>query len=88
MTQSAMRASWLSAESGAGEDGGAGAGCALVRHRARAIEAEQRGIGRLVPGDVLAGGLPKCFRAALDVEDIVDDLERETDLACPMTERP
>ena len=45
-----------------------------------ALDAEQRGVGRLRPGRVLAGRLSELLGAAFDVEDVVDDLERQPDL--------
>ena len=53
---------------------------ALRRQRARSIETEQRRIGRLGAGGVLAGGLAELGRAALDVEDVIDNLEGEADI--------
>ena len=54
---------------------------ALGGERARALEPEQRRIGRLRRRGVLAGGLAERSAAsAFDVEDVVDDLKREADL--------
>ena len=52
---------------------------ALGGQLARPVEAEERRVGRLGAGRVLAGGLAELLRAALDVEDVVDDLKREPD---------
>src|SRR5262249_48252779 len=53
---------------------------ALVGHAPRLREAVQRGIRRLAGGGILAGRLPEIRRRAGDVEDVVDDLKRETEL--------
>ena len=47
-----------------------------------AAQAQQRHVGRLVVGGVLAGGLAQRRGVALDVEDVVDHLEREADRIC------
>ncbi len=60
---------------------------AVGGHRARAVEAEERGIGRLVAGRVLAGRLAELVGAALDVENVVDDLKRQADLGGPVGDR-
>src|SRR3989442_566939 len=44
---------------------------------ARGLEAVQGGIGRLLLALIAAGGLAELFEAALDVEDIIHDLERD-----------
>src|SRR6185312_2453469 len=44
---------------------------------ARGVEAERGHVRRLATRGVLAGGLAERRRRALDVEDVVDDLERE-----------
>src|SRR5439155_6280770 len=44
---------------------------------ARGLEAVQGGIGRLLLALIAARGLAELFEAALDVEDIIHDLERE-----------
>src|SRR5579862_7263079 len=58
----------------------AGALDAIGGERARLLEAEQSGVGRLGAGGVLAGGLPELRGAAFDVEDVVDDLKAETEI--------
>ena len=50
--------------------------------RARSVEAEERRIGRLAGGASLPAVLPSVAADAFHVEDVVDDLEREPDLAC------
>src|SRR5213593_4555009 len=46
---------------------------------ARSLEAVHGGIGRLLLALIAAGGLAELFEAALDVEDIIHDLEREAE---------
>ena len=53
---------------------------AIGRERTGAIEAEQRRVGRLPAGGVLARGLAERRGIALDVEDVVDDLKREAEV--------
>ena len=53
---------------------------AVGRHRARALESEERGVRRLVALCVFARSLAECGRFALDIKDVVDDLERQPDL--------
>src|SRR4029079_13732691 len=55
--------------------------------RTRAIEAEQRRIRRLVARGVFACRLAERRGIALHVQDIVDDLESETDVARILVER-
>ncbi len=45
----------------------------------RFIESEERGIGRLLRGDVLAGAFAEFLRCLGDVEDVIDDLEGEAE---------
>ena len=47
----------------------------------RLFEAEQRRVGRLLRGEVLARGLAQHLGGLRDVEDVVDDLEGEADRA-------
>ena len=51
-----------------------------ARHRPRRLEAVERGIGRLAGRGILAGGLPQVRRRAFDIQHVVDDLKRETEL--------
>ena len=59
-----------------------GRGCARRRPApSSASRPKSGGVGRLAGGGVLAGRLAELGRRALDVEDVVDDLEGEADLA-------
>ena len=53
---------------------------AVGRECPRAVESEERRVGRLRPRSVLAGALAERGRIAFDVEDVVDDLKRKADL--------
>ena len=44
------------------------------------FEADNRGIGCFLRGDVFASGFAELFGSLGDVENIVDNLERETDV--------
>src|SRR5262245_1944885 len=48
---------------------------AVRRHAARRVETEERRIGGLAGGGVLAGRLSEIRGGSLDVEDVVHDLE-------------
>ena len=48
---------------------------------ARRLEAVQRRVRGLARGGILPGGLAELRRRAFDVEDVVDDLERQAELA-------
>src|SRR5207247_3936004 len=52
---------------------------AVGRECPRAVESEERRVGRLRPRSVLAGALAERGRIAFDVEDVVDDLKRKAD---------
>src|SRR5436190_3226388 len=53
---------------------------AVGGHLPRSIEAEERGIGRLRAGGVLARRLAELRGAAFHVEDVVDDLKTEAEI--------
>src|SRR4051794_31636650 len=55
--------------------------------RVRGVEAEDGDVSRLVVLVVLAGGLAERRRRLRDVEDVVDDLEREADGIAILAER-
>src|SRR5215203_5698419 len=59
----------------------------LAGKLARPIEAEERGIGRLTGGAVLAGGLAERGRRTLFIQDVVDNLKSETDLRRVLIQR-
>src|SRR3954470_12171321 len=50
-----------------------------VRFVARAFKTENRGVGRLRRGHILARGLAEFFGRLCDVEDVVDYLKSETE---------
>src|ERR1700677_449677 len=58
---------------------GAGAGGQAIRFLFRLFQAEQGRVGRLLRGDVLARTLAQLLRRLRHVEDVVDDLESETE---------
>ena len=70
----------MAAELG-GVERGAGPAAGVGGQRLRALEAEQRRVGRLAGGGVLAGRLAEVGGRALDVQHVVDNLEGEADLA-------
>ena len=47
---------------------------------ARAFQTEERGIGGLLRGDVLAGALAKLFACLRNIEDVVDHLKSESEV--------
>ena len=55
--------------------------------RARSVEAVERGERRLAGGRVLAGGLAERLVRPFDVEHVVDDLEREAEVARVVVDR-
>src|SRR5690606_20727390 len=57
------------------------AGVNLVRPPLRALEPEDRRVGRLVVGAVAARALAERRRVLLDLEQVVSDLEDEADVA-------
>jgi len=61
---------------------------AAVGERARLVQPEQRRVRRLAGGRVLARGLAERRRRALDVEDVVDDLEQQPQLPGEVAQRP
>ena len=50
-------------------------------HAARRLEPVELRVGGLAGGRILPGGLPEIRRRALDVENVVDDLKRQAELA-------
>ena len=81
MTQSAMAGELAAARPPPVAAPPARASRRLGREPARLVEAEEDGIGRLARRGVLAGGLAELGRRPLDVEDVVDDLERQAEVA-------
>src|SRR3954471_14229413 len=64
---------------GAAVERGVGGAAERFRVGVGGVEAEDGDVGRLVVLVVLAGGLAERRRRLRDVEDVVDDLEREAD---------
>src|SRR5256885_15551182 len=58
-----------------------------LRLTARGLEAVHRRVGRLPLALVAAGGLAELGEAPLHVEDVVDDLEREPEVAPRLADR-
>src|SRR6267378_2392626 len=59
-----------------------------LRLAARGLEAVHRGIGRLLLALVAARRLAELLETPFDVEDVVDDLEREPELTSRLADRP
>src|SRR5258706_9230343 len=59
-----------------------------LRLTARSLDAVQRRVRRLLLALVAAGGLAQYLQATLDVEDVVDDLERKAQALPRVADRP